>query len=105
DQPGLTTRTIERLTTVATGGSGGAVLEDGTRRRHWGTAVVRIDQLARSAARYDSWHGRSLRQLMDCVISMTVAAQHDEGRDLDQPSDLEFWRRRFDDEQTRPGNL
>lgn len=95
DQAGVALDTWHRLVAAAHGDATprGAVLSrDG--RRQYGVGVFPLADLTRACAARDSWHGASLRGLLDPLIKAEVPASTTEARDIDTLDDLDWWRRR-----------
>lgn len=96
DQAGVVMDTWHRLTDAAHGGAAGprgAVLSrDG--RRQYGVGVFPLGALARACAARPSWHGASMKSLLDPLIAVEEPASSVEARDIDTLGDLEWWRRR-----------
>lgn len=96
DQAGVTSTTWRRLAAaVAAHDATGAVLTAGGRRQY-GVGVFRTDAIAAALARRAEWHGISLRELLDPLIGVEVAATATEARDIDTADDLAWWRHRED---------
>lgn len=97
DQVGVTEHTWRRLTAALVGrnASGAVLIEDG--RRQYGVGVYNSSALAAVIAERTSWHGVSLRALLDPLIGVEVAAALAEARDIDTPADLAWWQRREDE--------
>lgn len=94
DQAGVVMDTWRRLSAARNTAGGGAVLSrDG--RRQYGIGVYPLADLARACATRPSWHGASLRGLLDPLIAAEVPASTTEARDIDTLDDLEWWRRRW----------
>lgn len=92
DQAGVTAATWRRLTAALSDRAvTGAVLADGGRRQY-GVGVFSADALRRAIAARRSWHGASLRDLLDPLIGADVPAVGAESRDIDTREDLSWWR-------------
>lgn len=100
DQVGVTRQTWLRLA-AACRDDGGAVLTNGGRRQY-GVGVFPLTALVGARAARASWHGASLRSLVDPLVGVEMPGSTSEARDIDTLDDLEWWRRRTGAAATGP---
>jgi CTP:molybdopterin cytidylyltransferase MocA len=87
DLPYVNAGTLTRLLEAGAGGDG-ALLVDEAGRRQLLCSAVRADALRERAAGSATWHGCSLRSLLDGLRLVEVPAVAGEARDVDVPDDL-----------------
>lgn len=93
DLPALGPHAVRRLVTelAAKPAASGAVLLDASGRRQYLIGVWRADALRAAVAVRPSWAGQPLRDVLDPLIGVEVAAVDDETADIDTPEDLRNW--------------
>ena len=87
DLPYVNAGTLTRLLEAGAGGDG-ALLVDEAGRRQLLCSAVRADALRERAAGSATWHGCSLRSLLDGLRLVEVPAVAGEAHDIDVPDDL-----------------
>lgn len=94
DQAGVTSETWGRLArAIAAGDAAGAALVQAGHRQY-GVVVIRWRALRGAVDVSESWHGKSLRALLDQHIEVEMSAEGAESRDIDTPADLAWWQSR-----------